>query len=334
MFKQARIKLTVWYLLIIMIVSVFFSVGIYQVITSELNRVERMHRLQLEDRLPNPLPPERFRLDPDLIKETETRLKLFLILINLIILTGSAAAAYFLSGKTLQSIKVMVDEQSRFITDSSHELRTPLTALKSEIEVNLRDKQLNLIGAKKLLLSNLEEVNNLQVLSDNLIKLTQYQKGRNDLIISKISLASIVAPALKKANVSAKNKKIIVINKTKNLNLKGNQSTLVEMLTIFLDNAIKYSPAKSKVTITSLATDGHVLITISDQGIGISQKDIPHLFDRFFRADQSRSKTNISGYGLGLAIAKQIIERHHGSIKVHSRLREGTTFTIKLPISA
>jgi len=334
MFHSARIKLTAWYLLIIMLISVSFSVAMYRVLTSELDRVERMQRLRIEGILPErPMitqPP--FRLDPELIAETKNRLQVILAIINFAILGTSAVAGYFLAGRTLKPISEMVNEQSRFITDASHELRTPLTSLKSEIEVNLRNKKLKLNEAKKLLESNLEEVNNLQVLSDGLIKLTQYQKEDNGLVVTKVSLASIIDEAIRKFANLAKNKNITIVNKTKDFTLEGNRQTLVELFVIFLDNAIKYSPPRSKVKLTSEKTDGNVLINIADQGIGIDKKDIPHLFDRFYRADKSRAKFGVAGYGLGLSIAKQIIDRHHGLIKVQSKPNKGSIFTVQLPV--
>ena len=334
MFHSARVKLTAWYLLIIMLVSVAFSVAMYKILTSELDRVERTQRLRIERRQTEwfeAMPSLPF-LDPELIEETKNRLKVILAVIDFAILGSSAVAGYFLAGRTLKPIKEMVDEQGRFITDASHELRTPLTSLKSEIEVNLRDKKLTLVEAKKLLKSNLEEVNNLQVLSDGLIKLTQYQKGDNGLKMTEVSLASIIDEAIKKAANLARNKKITIVNKIKDFTIEGDRQTLVELFVIFLDNAIKYSPVGTKVSLTAEKTDNHVIIQIADQGMGIDKGEIPHLFDRFYRADKSRAKSDVPGYGLGLSIAKQIIDRHNGSIKVRSKLNKGTTFTVSLPL--
>lgn len=343
MFRSARIKLTVWYLLIIMLISISFSVAIYKVLTFELERFERVQRLRIER-----IYPERLRIslpsnirgevihpslfDPRLITETEERIKIILAIINITILAASATAGYFLAGRTLKPIKEMVEEQNRFITDSSHELRTPLTSLKSEIEVSLRDKKLNLEGARNLLKSNLEEVNNLQVLSDGLIKLTQYQKGDNGLIFDKISLAAVIEEATKKISVLAKTKSIKIVNNVEDLTIEGSQPALTELFVIFLDNAIKYSPEKTVVILDTEKSENQAIIHIRDQGLGISEKDISHLFDRFFRSDRSRTKGEIPGYGLGLSIAKQIIDKHNGSIKVQSKLGKGTTFTVQLPV--
>ena len=334
MFRQARIKLTAWYLLIIMTISLSFSALIYRTLTFELNRVEKMHRLRIERPLPEqgedffrPLP-----IDPNLITETKKRLLTDLTLVNLAILVGSAAAGYFLAGRTLKPISLMIEEQNRFVADASHELRTPLTAIKSEIEVNLRNKKLTLAETKTLLKSNLEEVNHLQSLSDRLIRSTKYQQNSNGLTLNKCSLIEIVNEAIKKITPLAKSKNIKISQKIIDLPITGDRLALTEMLVIFLDNAIKYSPPNTQITLTTKKSDGQLIIQITDQGMGIDKKDIPHVFDRFYRADKSRTKTNIPGYGLGLFIAKQIISQHHGSVKVKSVLNTGTTFTISLPI--
>lgn len=344
MFNSARIKLTVWYLFIIMLISLFFSAAIYRVLTSELDRIARVQRLRIENQLPFtpgffPLPNPREDLrrslimDPDLINETKSHIITILAIINLAILGASTTAGYFLAGRTLKPIKEMVDEQNRFITDASHELRTPLTSLKSEIEVNLRSDKLTLPEARTLLVSNLEEVNNLQNLSDKLIKLAQFQTNENGLFIVSVQIFSVVSDAIKKVKPMAKNKNIAIVNKVKNCRLEGDKQALTELFVIFLDNAIKYSPKGSRINLTGQKTDGHIAVNIADQGIGINPNEIPNLFNRFYRADKSRTKSDSSGYGLGLSIAKQIIDRHHGSITVKSVPGKGSTFTVSLPVA-
>ncbi len=332
MFEKARLKLTAWYLLIIMLISVSFSVAIYGVLAQELNRVERIQRLRQERLLPIGQRTQfRPAIDPEVLKESENRLAATLILINLAILGVAGGAGYFLAGRTLRPIKNMVDEQSRFITDASHELRTPLTSLKTELEVNLRDENLDLKQVRQLLKSNLEEVNNLQYLSDNLIKLTQYQKG-SEATIEEVNLKEIAESAEKKVANLAKGRNIFIENRIKDSVITGDKQSLLEVFVIFLDNAIKYSPEKKTVTLASRKTDHSIEISFKDAGVGIDEKDIPHLFDRFFRADKSRTKGEVGGYGLGLSIAKQIIEKHGGSIGVESQVGKGTTFTVRLPV--
>ncbi len=277
--------------------------------------------------------PSNFSLDPDLLVETRYRLLLTLSLINLSILGASTLAGYFLAGRTLEPIKNMVDEQNRFITDASHELRTPLTALKSGIEVNLRNKNLSLPEAKELLKSNLEDVNDLQGLSDKLIKLSRFELGDNGFPMTAVNLALVVNQAVRRLTPVAKTKNISIITKISDSKVTGNDAALTELFIVILDNAIKYSPPKTKIHLTNLKTDGYVSVEISDHGIGIDEKDIPHLFDRFYRSDKSRTKTETPGYGLGLSIAKQIADKHHGIISVRSKLGKGSVFTVKLPVA-
>jgi len=338
MFKTARFKLTAWYLLIIMLISVCFSAAIYKALTNELDRVERIQRVR-QEHLSIPLPdgttfefrqryPREFILDPKLVEETKNRLQLILLLVNLGILGASSLAGYFLAGRTLRPIKEMVDEQNRFVTDASHELRTPLTSLKTATEVYLRAKNHTLQESDTLHESNLEEINNLQTLSDNLIKLTQYQKSNGNMIFENTSLEEIVDGAVKKVANLAKYKKITLLNKVKDIKIKADRQSLAEMFVIFLDNAIKYSPKNTTVTLSSRVQDRFVVIEIKDEGVGIDKKDIPHLFDRFYRVDKSRTKTDVAGYGLGLSIAKQIADKHNGLIKVESEIGKGTTFKL------
>ncbi len=327
MFKQARIKLTAWYLLIIMLISVSFSVVIFRIMTIELNRFEQMERVRIERRFPQPP----LFIDPAAISEIKQRLLMRLAVINMFILAGSALAGYFLAGRTLKPIAEMLDEQNRFITDASHELRTPLTALRSEIEVSLRNKRITLGDAKKLLLSNLEETDRLQNLSDGLIKLAQYQTGINGFPLTGVSLKHVLTEAVKAVHRTAQNKRITITNAAGSHTIRGNQQALTELFIILLDNAIKYSPKGKMIRMTSMKKDMHVLVQVQDQGVGVAKEDIPHIFDRFYRADKSRTKFTIDGYGLGLAIAKEIVERHKGVITVESTPNKGSTFSVELP---
>lgn len=342
MFGKARLKLTARYLLIIMLISIGFSVVIFKVLTLELDRFSRLQRLRIERRLSGegltPFEsrfrnnPPRMLADPELVKETKRRLIFFLAIVNGGILVVSGGLAYFLAGKTLKPIQDMVDEQNQFISDASHELKTPLTSLKSAMEVHLRDKHLTLADAKKLIKENIEEVNNLQSLSEGLLRLASYQKPNNQVKFEIVSLASIIKKSIEKVKLQAAKKKITIKDKSQNFEFEADQYALSDLLVILLDNAIKYSQKGRSVTITSKKTDGSILITVSDQGLGISEKDLPHIFDRFWRADLARSKDETSGFGLGLSIAKKIVEAHRGDITVESKLGKGSTFTVRLPV--
>jgi two-component system, OmpR family, sensor histidine kinase CiaH len=331
MFKSARLKLTAWYLVIIMVISLAFSFFIYQLISVEIVRFARAQRIRIEHPFDSNffIPPV---IDIDLITETQNRLKLSLLVINGAIFAISGTLGYFLAGRTLSPIQKMVEEQNRFISDSSHELRTPLTSLKSAMEVSLRDKKLSLKDARELISESITEVDKLQSLSDELLMLTQYQKpnGRNN--ITEVSLDEIALDSIQKIRGLALLKNISIINSIKDITFRANRYSLTDLLVILLDNAIKYSPDHKKIFLTAQKNKNIVSFSVKDQGIGIDAKDIPFIFDRFYRADSSRTKTDVGGYGLGLSIAKKIVDNYQGKIAVKSILGKGSTFTVSFQV--
>ncbi len=343
MFHSARIKLTVWYLIIIMAISFFFSTFIYFGATREFDRILRVEEFRTthpnlgEKYIQRPvwdtdvLPPLPNSPDPALIQASRIRVIEGLAGINLIILALSALAGYFLAGRTLRPIKNMVDEQNRFITDASHELNTPLTSLKTSIEVNLRDKKLNLEKSKKVLLSNLEEVNNLQSLSEELIEITQYQKMNGNFVIKSVNIANIISAAAAKIKPQADKKQIKINSRVTKIDVSADERSLTELFTILLDNAVKYSPIKKDVDVQTVNADSKIKIIVKDRGIGIDKQDLPFIFDRFYRADKSRTKQQVAGYGLGLSIAKRIVDLHSGTITVESTKGKGTAFVVEIP---
>lgn len=341
-FQTARLKLTAWYVLIIMTLTILFSLVIYTALATEVVRFENVIRFVIERGLQGdnvPLIPDGRRpalrnMEPansELVAETKQHILTMLILANAGILVAASGLGYLLAGRTLKPIKDMVDEQNRFITDASHELKTPLTALRSEFEVAMLDgKKIPHKSAVELIRSGFEEIVGLQRLTENLMELTRLQKRKNITAHGDVSLLEIIESALKNVIPLAKQKHIVIQNEIDDYILDGESSSLGELFTILLDNAIKYSPNNKDIKIASRKSDHHIYITISDQGIGIDEKDMPHIFDRFYRADKSRSK--ISGHGLGLSIAKEIVKSHKGAISVKSNPGQGTTFTVKLPL--
>lgn len=354
MFESARIKLTLWYTLIILVVSTLFSFGVFRITTNELKQnlsiqAFRMMPRYQQDTLLNKYPqladlllsrPRHWfetrptigiLIDDGLYAEGKRRIALQLIFVNTIIVMAAAAVSYILSGRTLAPIASAMEEQKRFVADASHELRTPLTSLKTEIEVALRDKKMKLTEAKKLLESNLEEVDKMQHLSNYLLSLSKYQSGTLQLPFTKVNLKDIVEKAAKKQTKNAKEKNIIITPELTSVLVEGNSVSLEELVGILIDNAIKYSPKDTSIVVRTFYKNRHATVEVQDRGIGIKASDTPYIFNRFYRADTSRSKTTIAGgYGLGLAIAKSIVDLHHGTIEVKSKVGEGSTFKVSI----
>jgi signal transduction histidine kinase len=334
-FKLAYLKLTLFYVLIVMVISLIFSFIIYNISSSEIDRgLGRQARMMREfsnnDRPPIPFEDlEKIRIEE--LNTSNSRLKVNLIYFNILILILSSLFSYFSAKRTMRPIEEMVTSQNRFIADASHELKTPLTAMKAEIEVNLRDKKLKLVDSKKLLQSNLEEVSKLETLSNALLNLAKYQEDIK-LEFKKLSLAEIIVEAYEKIEKIAQEKSIEFNNNFEEVYIKGDKQSLVELFVILLDNAVKYSPKNSKVAINIFKKDKYATVEIKDHGIGIKASDLPHIYDRFYRADHSRNKEKADGYGLGLSIAKRIIKLHNGAIICQSSPGRGSRFIVKLPI--
>lgn len=334
-FKKTYLKLTFFYVLIIMVISLAFSFAIYRISSNELgqglNRQARFfQQLPPGGFLPRPLQElENIRIQQ--LQESSRHLKINLMYFNLLILFLSAGAGYFWARRTMRPIEEAMDAQNRFTADASHELRTPLTAMRTEVEVNLRKGELNSSEAKKLLVSNLEEINKLEILSSALLKLAS-QDGQANLELSKVSLEEVIAEVYEKVESLALKKSIEFENKLQEFSVNGDKSSLVELFVILLDNAIKYSPEKSKIFISMGLEKNLVVVKIKDQGIGIKASDLPFIFNRFYRADASRSKNKVDGYGLGLSIAKRIVELHQGSISAESVFGHDSVFTVKIPL--
>lgn len=253
-----------------------------------------------------------------------------LLATDALIISIGSILGYFFAGRTLKPIKIMVDEQNRFISDASHELRTPLTALRSELEFMKMEYPLP-EKVKDHITSTLEEVTNMQLLTDDLLLLSKNQYIRPNTV-SEVSLLDVLETAIKKIVPLAREKKITIDNQIKDVILRINHQALSQVFVILLDNAIKYSDINKKITVTSTAASDSITVNFIDEGIGITEENRKHLFERFYRGDKSRSKSSAAGYGLGLAIAKKIVDTYKGTIHVHSIIDKGSTFSVVLPL--
>lgn len=327
MFQHTRIRLTAWYLLIIMSISLSFSFVLYKETSHEVERFARIQQLRF-GRIPHDE-----EIVNDLLQTVKQRILLRLGMINLVILLATGGLGYFLAGKTLHPIQLMVDEQNRFVSDASHELKTPLTSLKTAMEVHLRDKNTTLSQANNLIRESIGEVNRLQSLSEGLLQISQYDKSNRSIKQEDIILSTVIRNAVDKMENIAQGKQIKMSTKLIKGSVRGNTHALTDLFILLLDNAVKYSTQNSEINIEEIKTEKYITVTIKDQGMGIEEKDMSHIFDRFYRADSARKKNGSGGYGLGLSIAKKIVEFHHGFLQVESEVDKGSTFTIRLPIS-
>jgi two-component system, OmpR family, sensor kinase len=234
---------------------------------------------------------------------------------------------------TLTRLEETLDRQRRFVADASHELRTPLTSIHNYAQVleewALRDPQ---IGPESVAAIK-RESERMKGLVENLLKLARGDEGLK-LHLKDNNLTDVVEEAAESAH-AAMNGKVLIERLTPEQGVQRvsavfDRERLRQALSILLDNAVKYTPEGGRVTMRIVEEDDSVGVEVTDNGIGISEDQIPHVFERFYRAEGARSP---EGLGLGLSIARQIAEDHRGSIEVRSKPGEGSTFIIRIPRS-
>ena len=234
---------------------------------------------------------------------------------------------------TLARLEETLDRQRRFVADASHELRTPLTSIHSYAQMleewALRDPQIGPESAAAIK----RESERMKGLVENLLELARGDEGMK-LNLKDNDLTEVVEEAADAARASV-NGKVLIESPAPKQNAQRvsavfDRERLRQALSILLDNAVKYSPEGGRVTIRIAEEDGSVGVEVADTGIGIPEDQIPHVFERFYRAEEARST---EGLGLGLSIARQIAEDHRGSIEVRSKPGEGSTFIMRIPRS-
>lgn len=230
--------------------------------------------------------------------------------------------------QTIEPIEQAHEAQSRFTSDASHELRTPLAAMKTELEVALRDPTLSKNEMKELLASNLEEVNKLTQISQTLLLLSRLD--HSGLTTSRVAIDDIVRRLTERFNRA--DPRIVYTPPGKPLYIIAHHVSIEELVTILLDNALKYSPPKSKVRVILKREGKKARLDVVNTGKGIKAEDLPHVFDRFYRVDESRTNGGKTGYGLGLSLAKKIIELHKGDLSASSAPHHETVFSVLLPL--
>jgi signal transduction histidine kinase len=219
--------------------------------------------------------------------------------------------------------------QKQFMQDVSHELKTPLTVIRGEMEVALkRERSIN--EYRDILESSLDEIKKINRILESLLALARFDSDAVSLHKESTDVTEMIKEILNDIEILAlqKNIEITIISEASDNIVNIDRERMRRVFYNIFDNAIKYSNEKGKIEVDVERIDSEVLININDSGPGISEEDIPHIFDRFYRADKARCS---EGFGLGLSIAKSIVKAHNGNIEVRSVPGSGATFTISLP---
>ncbi len=221
----------------------------------------------------------------------------------------------------------------QFSADVTHELRTPLTILRGETELALR-KDKSKEELQRVLSSNLEEIGRMSHLIEDLLLLSKSELGEVPLQMEALDLGSLLEELYCQAQILGTEKQIKIekSGSDEQISLFADGLRLRQLFLNLLSNAIKYTPDEGRVKISWTLQDGSALVSIKDSGIGIDSAHQPHIFDRFYRIDKTRNRGD-GGSGLGLSIAKWIVDAHGGSIQVISVPGQGSCFTVTLPVT-
>jgi two-component system, OmpR family, sensor kinase len=237
---------------------------------------------------------------------------------------GKLIAAF---NQTLSRLDQLFTSQQRFLGDVSHELRTPLTVIKGNVGLMRR------IGADEESMSNIEgEVDRLTRLVGDLLLINQTETGAMALNFSKVDLDVVLLDVFKQMKVIAGDRVSLKLEGLAPIQINGDKDRLKQVFFNLVGNALQYTSKGDEIRIIMQTGDKWVRICVKDNGPGISDEDLPHIFERFYRGEKSRKRTIGTGFGLGLSIAQWIVNQHGGTIEVFSKLKKGTEFIVQFPL--
>ena len=239
----------------------------------------------------------------------------------------AAIGGWFLAGKSLAPVQEAFEHQRTFVADASHELRTPLAVIRANAEYLQADQPDN-----TELHEIVRESDRLANLVDSLLALARGDKdtGADQRIV--FDIGKEVDAAVGTMEPLAAERGIELTVSTIPLFVRGDPDAIRQLIVILLDNALRYTGEDGRVHVQTAADGNNALITVHDTGIGIREESLPHVFERFYRADDARNRES-GGSGLGLAIARELVSQHGGKIDVESAKGVGTTFIVRLPLA-
>lgn len=230
--------------------------------------------------------------------------------------------------QTLERLEALFTSQQRLLADVSHELRTPLTVIKGNVDLMRRMKSLD----EESLTSIDQEAGRLTRLVGGLLLLAQAESGQMALALKKVELDLLLTEVFQEMSILAGNKVRVHLNEIDQVYVNGDRDRLKQVLINLVANAVQYTPVGGDIFLSLEQIKDQARIICRDTGPGIPADDLPHIFERFYRAEKSRTRGKTTSFGLGLSIANWIVERHGGKIEVNSREGMGTTFAIWLPL--
>ena len=242
----------------------------------------------------------------------------------------SLLASLYLARVSVKPLLESMQKQQSFVENASHELRTPLAVLQNRLETLFRKPEATIMESSESIASSLEEVRNMRLLTTNLLNLARRDDGiKPDLGEVQPEFFNTIFTNYEM--IATENHKVFHFENRIKRTIITDKLLLKQLMTILFDNAVKYTEEDGEINFVITATDRNLYLTVSDDGIGISQADKKKIFDRFYRVDKARTRQK-GGFGLGLSLAKQIVDALKGSISVKDNKPHGTIFEVKIAI--
>ena len=243
----------------------------------------------------------------------------------------SLLASLYLARVSVKPLLESMQKQQNFVENASHELRTPLAVLQNRLETLFRKPEATIMESSESIASSLEEVRNMRLLTTNLLNLARRDDGiKPDLGEVQPEFFNTIFTNYEM--IATENHKVFHFENRIKRTIITDKLLLKQLMTILFDNAVKYTEEDGEINFVITATDRNLYLTVSDDGIGISQADKKKIFDRFYRVDKARTRQK-GGFGLGLSLAKQIVDALKGSISVKDNKPNGTIFEVKIAIT-
>lgn len=232
----------------------------------------------------------------------------------------------------LERLQKAFESQQIFLADVAHELKTPLSVLRAHWEEEINNPDLSL-EIKEKIVHDIETISRLSHLINNLLLLSQTESIQSNFEFKSVDLDTLLSEVANDAQILAEIKsQEILIQDLPKITIRGDRTRLYQLFFNLIDNAIKYTPENGKVWLSLRGEDGWSKVEVRDNGPGIPPKDLPHIFERFYRVQKDRSRKT-GGSGLGLSICKLITEAHQGSIETESELGKGSVFRVMFPLA-
>jgi signal transduction histidine kinase len=342
-FRSARWKLTAIYTGILAAIIAVLSLTLYEFHSTDVDRLDREGRASVE-RQQRIAPPEGEIIGPGLpegeglrsersadLAEYLRRLARSILLADLVTLTIGAAASAFLASRTLKPIRAAMDAEKQFFVNAAHDLRTPLAVMRSEAEVALRAGTVTPAEARRLVGSSLEEINRMASMVEQVLDLARGGQPGSASAHVPVDLAALVRGMVEKTQARAVERSVrLTVDAPGEATARADPLAVQRAVGNLLENSLAYTPAGGAIEVSVQKAHGHVEVRVDDTGIGISEVDLPHVTEPFFRGDRARS-ANSGGAGLGLTIVKSIMDAHGGTLRAARRLSGGTSMTLRFP---